>query len=253
MKNNKEINKNIKWVIIIIVIVPILIFIVDLFNLGFTNANILNNINERLDWMSFAGSYGGAIISFFGLFVIYYLQNNPNKKIIEETERPFLNVDYIVSKGKYIKQEDEKGRVVMYSTSIGEFRDDFEENQEYLVIKISNTGKGLANINTENSCINYEAKISAGMKNGTEHYYSQKIRIKLNEVIKRISIMSASELYIVINDIEIYQDVSKKIVNLNSLKKSQILYTDLYGNKYEDNIEYVNGKILIVKDNILLK
>ena len=74
-KIKKEINEEkekmqILWMIFII---PIIFFILDITNIGHIFFPYIDNLNSKYDWLSFIGTYSGAIVSaIFLIFITVY-------------------------------------------------------------------------------------------------------------------------------------------------------------------------------------
>jgi hypothetical protein len=72
--------------------VPIILFFADYYNILIIVFPNIRNLNINFDWLSFAGAYGGAIVS--AILLIFITQNDraENTKVLRESQRPYLEV-----------------------------------------------------------------------------------------------------------------------------------------------------------------
>ena len=98
MKQKKQYNeeKEKSQILWMIFLVPIVIFIMDLANLGHVLFPYISNLTEKYDWLSFIGTYAGTIVSAIFLLFITKMDRKDNNEILRRSQRPYLEVNWTV-------------------------------------------------------------------------------------------------------------------------------------------------------------
>lgn len=221
----------------LIILIPIIVFYLD-YNNWFSKIFQRNfNLVEKYDWLSFAGTYLGAIVS--AVFLVFITENDreENTNVIREAQRPYLDVNYMKIKNVYFKQLSEEVLVLNH----GNDRDINEEKEKYLTLCIKNNGASVAIIDINKTSITLQYMDKKILKDYT---------FQLNTDISRLSIRSGEQIYIKFCASYLY-DNRGKIKSDSRIIKSKIYYKDLFNKHYFDECE-LNTTLEVINDNVEL-
>lgn len=253
MKQKKQYNeeKEKSQILWMIFLVPIVIFIMDLANLGHLLFPYISNLTEKYDWLSFIGTYAGTIVSAIFLLFITKMDRKDNNEILRRSQRPYLEVNWTVLHKDFLDKNinDLNRNLFIYNNFV---LDGVENANEYLTLEIKNTGASVAIIDVNQSNFTIEYDRHEGIKNGEEILKREKSNVILNELIKRKSIAAGESMFILFNSVDYYNSRSKKVSNSTYITNTKIYYKDLFDCNYEDECKYVKGKIIPEKDNMVL-
>ena len=252
-KIKKEINEEkekmqILWMIFII---PIIFFILDITNIGHIFFPYIDNLNSKYDWLSFIGTYSGAIVSAIFLIFITAKDRAENNEILRKSQRPYLDVNWTALDSSFIKNNKTNlNRQLFFYDLFG--GDKYESDKEYFTIEIHNTGASTAILDIPKCKFVLKYKNCLGVHDGERKYEEATHNIELNTIIKRKSIAAGESMFIIIDSILLYNTNNWKIDTDISIVSSEIKYKDLFNCSYEDICKYENGKIIPEKDNMII-
>ena len=206
----------------IIFYAPAILLFLDYFNIFSIIFPKYSNLSKEYDWLSFIGTYSGAIVSAILLIFITEKDRDENTAILRTSQRPYLDITYMKISDDYFKDNNGKVTVFEHGTAI----DKKLKKKEYLTLCIKNTGASVAIIDTN------KTKIVLQYKKGDN---IEKQELTLNFSITRLSIRSGEEIYIKFIKDELYKNgkllVDSKIIG------SLIYYKDLFNKNYYDECE----------------
>lgn len=233
-KKLKPREKDFNSILYLVIFFPLLLWILDYFNLFSIFFPDFNRINTDLDWLSFIGSYSGALISSFLLIFITEKDRKANTNELRESQRPYLDIRYQIIKSDDFMLKLRNSLILDHGVSHGRAK------KEYLTLCIKNNGASVAIIDPNSSVVKLQY-----LHNGKE----KQIEAKLNLAAERLTIKSGEEIFIRFCNDLLYK-------NSFLLKDSKIIYSIVY---YKDlfNKRYVDESILednlkIIKDNELI-
>lgn len=245
--NEEKEKSQILWMIFI---VPILVFILDLANLGYFFFPYLTNLTDKYDWLSFIGTYSGTIVSAIFLLFITKMDRRDNNEILRKSQRPYLDVNWTILKSDFVKSNKTNiNRQLFFYNIYG--ADEYNDLKEYLTLEIQNTGSSTAILNVNNSEFTLEYSIYVGIFDGVEKYEKNLVNTKLDSIVKRKSIAAGESMFIVINSILLY-DTNWNVDNNVSIKNTKIYYKDLFNCEYKDICKFENEKIVPENDNEII-
>ena len=219
--------------LMIILTAPIILWILDALNIFSILIPYYDNITREYDWLSFVGTYSGAIVSAILLIFITEKDRKENTKVIREAQRPYLDVCFMKIKKDFF---DNKEKNAFYFDH-GSTKDKKIEKDDYLTLCIKNNGASVAIIDINKTEIILEYIHS-----------SEKVQKQmfLNTSITRLSIKSGEEVYIKFHNDNLYKngklDLESKIL------KSKIFYKDLFNKIYVDECE-LRDNLIVLRDN----
>lgn len=248
IKDYKSGDKNYKdklQVLLLIFFVPILLFFADYSNILTIVFPNIRNLNINFDWLSFAGAYGGAIVS--AILLIFITQNDraENTKVLRESQRPYLEVSSNIIRKVFLDKIN-NDKVIVYNH--GEILDLEVNKYEYLVLEIKNKGQSVAILDVNETVFDL-IYTSDDKKNVIEREI--KVEIKLNEIFNRYSLSPGETIIIKFCKLYLYDD-KYCVKNSSQIVKTQVYYKDLFEKKYVDECEYKDGNWLPVRDNKII-
>jgi len=245
-KSDDKGKKDIK-ILVGILFLPIIMFLFDYFNVATMFFPRIKNLNLNFDWLSFAGAYGGAIVS--AILLIFITQNDraENTKVIRESQRPYLEVSSNILDFEFLNKISDKSIVLEY----GEIFDLGSNKKEYLVLEIKNKGQSVAILDVNETMFDliytYDEKDIEDIKVTKE----KNVEIKLNEMSNRLSLSPGESLIIKFCGFYLYND-RYCLKNSSKITKTEVLYKDLFEKKYVDKCEYTDGNWLPIEDNKII-
>ena len=175
MKRKKELDeeKEKMQILWLIFIVPIVFFVLDLANLGYFCFPYIDNLTNKYDWLSFIGTYSGAIVSAIFLLIINQKDRRDNNKILRESQRPYLDVNWTKLKADFVKENmnNLNRQLFMYNNWGG--ADAYDNAEEFLTLEIKNTGASTAIIDVNKSKFELEYNRYVGTVNGKDKTENQ--------------------------------------------------------------------------------
>ena len=253
MRQKKQYNEEreksqILWMIFLI---PIVIFIIDLANLGHILFPYISNLTEKYDWLSFIGTYAGTIVSAIFLLFITKMDRKDNNEILRRSQRPYLEVNWTVLDKNFLDNnlDDLNRTLFIYNNFV---LDGVENANEYLTLEIKNTGASVAIIDVNQSNFTIEYDRFEGIRNGEKILKKERSNVMLNKLVKRKSIATGESIFILFNSFHYYNIKCKEVSNNTYITNTDIYYKDLFNCNYEDKCKYENGKIIPEKDNEIL-
>lgn len=236
IKSYKKLNKDQKekfQVLAIIFFSPIILLCLDYLNVFSKLFPQYLNLSREYDWLSFIGTYSGAIISAILLIFITEKDREENTNVIRESQRPYLEVSYMKIDERYFK--DNKNNITVFEHGKSEEKKNLKK--EYLSLCIKNTGSTVAIIDTN------KTKVKLSYKDNKRIADEE---IFLNFSIERLSIRSGEEIYIKFIKDELYN--RGKLIADSKIVGSTVYYKDLFNKKYYDECE-LNGILKVLHDN----
>lgn len=236
IKKYRKMNSNDKEKIKLLMIIyfsPFVLWMLDALNIFSKLFPSYANITREYDWLSFIGTYSGAIISAILLIFITEKDREENTKVIRESQRPYLDISYMKIKKEFF---DAKEKNILY------FNHEFSEHKkierdEYLTLCIKNNGASVAIIDINKTEIVLEY---------IKYDKMQQQQIFLNEVITRLSIKSGEEIYIRFFNNDLYKN--RKLNYESKILSSKIFYRDLFNKRYIDECS-LDENLVVIRDN----
>ena len=227
-----------------ILFVPILILILDMWNFfDYCMQDIYKNLTERYDMLSFLGAYISALVSSLLLIMITSSDREENTKIIQNAQRPYLDIRYPKLSNKFI--EDKKDDSVVFFHKI----DNMSEllPQEYVCIELINNGESVAIIDINNMQIEIQYNDTEIDEKGMEFEVVKILNPKINTGLPRLSLGKGKSIYIVF----LYNPFYKYgKVNGANIAYSHIKYKDLFNKEYIDECKRnEKGEQVVIQDN----
>lgn len=236
----------------LIFIVPIIFFVLDLVNLGHFCFPYIDNLTNKYDWLSFIGTYSGAIVSAIFLLIITQKDRRDNNKILRESQRPYLDVNWTILKADFIKENmNNLNRQLFMYNNWGRV-DAYDNANEFLTLEIKNTGASTAIIDVNKSKFELEYNRYVGTVDGKDKTEKQVKEVSFKSIVKRKSIAAGESMFIVCNSIEFYNIRTKTVEKNTYIKNIAIYYKDLFNYNYEDICKFDNGKLIPEKDNEII-
>lgn len=252
-KRNKLSLEEKTWnsILYMIFFIPIIIFVLDATDTISFFCPYIKNLTIKYDWLSFAGTYLGAIIGAVFLILVTSADRKSNNKILQQSQRPYLDVSWTILKKDFIESNKTNiNRKLFFHNIYG--ADEYNDSKEYLTLEIQNTGSSTAIIDVNNSEFVLEYNNYVGTFEGIEKSEKKIVNIKLDSIVKRKSIAAGESMFIVINSILLYETKNWSIDNSVSIKDTKIYYKDLFNCEYKDICKFENGKIIPENDNELI-
>ena len=216
---------------------PIILWWLDAYNvLSKIYPNYIN-ISKEYDWLSFIGTYSGAIIGAILLIFITEKDRCENTRILRESQRPYLDISFMKIDKQFFKNHVSNITIFEH----GKIEDKKLEKREYLTLCIKNTGASVAIIDTNRT------KVKLRYLHGLE---IEECEMFLNFSINRLSLQSGDELYIKFSKNDLYRN--GKLLSESKILSSQVYYKDLFNKNYLDECE-MSDTLNILHDNEELK
>ena len=235
--NSNEHERDKMKALLLIFITPIIIFILDYNNFFSKIFSKSYNLSEKYDWLSFSGSYIGAVVGALFLLFITEKDRDENTNVIREAQRPYLDVRYMIIDNEFFKKSEDKIIILNH----GKESDVQKAKKKYLTLCIKNNGASVAIIDINRTTITLQYLVRDDLNNYT---------FQLNSVLNRMSIKSGEEIYIKFCNNYLY--TTKGNLKENSkIIKSKIYYKDLFNKHYLDECE-LNTTLEVINDNIEL-
>lgn len=234
IKNYKEAparEKDYYVMLLAIFIFPFLLWLLDYFNLFSFFFSDYKNITREYDWLSFIGSYSGALVSAFLLIMITELDRKANNKILQDSQRPYLDICYMKINRELFEKKDND--IIILNHGIGEPDDILE----YLTLCIKNNGASVAIIDPNRT------KIILEYSNGKEFITHE---TTINLAVNRLTIKSGEEVNIKFLKKELYKN--GRLLENSKIIYSIVFYKDLFGTKYVDECK-LEDNLKILRDN----
>lgn len=238
--------------LLLILGIPVIIFVFDLFDLGKCLFPKINNLTEIYDWFSFVGTYAGTIVSAIFLLFITKMDRRDNNEILRNSQRPYIDVNWTALSSEFInKNKTNINRQLFFYDFMG--GDQYESDEEYFTIEIHNTGASTAILDVEKCIFQLKYKEYTGTFDGEKKYEDKCYDIKLSSLVKRKSISAGESVFIVVNSILLYNSKSWKIDSDICISNSKLIYKDLFNCVYIDECTFEDGKINSIQDNDMIK
>lgn len=236
IKNYKKLNEQEKEkmkVLFFIFLAPVILLFLDYFNIFSKFFPKYFNLSREYDWLSFIGTYSGAIVSAILLIFITEKDRDENTAVLRASQRPYLDISYMkISKSFF---EDNKDKITVFEH--GKSIEKKLRKHEYLTLCIKNTGASAAIIDTNKTKIKIQYKIKEKI---------EEVELTLNFSINRLSIRSGEEIYIKFIKDELYKN--GKLPNDSKILSSFVYYKDLFNKNYYDECE-LRDTLIVLHDN----
>lgn len=227
-----------------ILFVPAFILLLDMWNcFEIWIPNIYHDMTEKYDMLSFLGAYLSAIVSSVLLIIITNSDREENTKIIQDAQRPYLDIRYPKLSNKFI--EDKKDDSVIFFHRI----DNMSEllTQEYVCLELINNGESVAIIDINNMQVEIQYNDMEKDENGVQIEIVKTLNPKINTGLPRLSLGKGKSIYIIFLYKPFYRGGK---VNKASIIYSNIIYKDLFNKKYIDECRRnENGEQIVIQDN----
>lgn len=244
IKKEKEKDRERLKTVLIILFIPAIILLLDMWDfLGEKMPNVYNSITNRYDMLSFLGSYLSVIVSSILLIMITDKDREENTRIIQESQRPYLDIRYPKVSNKLIYENKDNKMIFFHRI------DDTEEYmlEEYLCLEIINTGESVAIIDINNMKVEIIYKDIETDENGVKFEIDKKLEPRINTGLPRLSLGKGESIYIIFLYKSFYRD--KKLNKCNVIY-SNIKYKDLFNKQYIDECKRnENGEQIVIQDN----
>lgn len=240
IKNYLNMDKNLRdkyTMIWLICFCPLILIILDSFNIFHVVFPKYWNMTREYDMLSFLGTYAATIVSSLLLILITEKDREENTEVLRESQRPYLDVCYMKVSSKFFKNENPSITVFEHGT----LEDRSVKQSEYLVLKLKNSGQTVAIIDIN------KTKVKIMYSNNGKELTSD---FKLNTSINRLSVRSGEEVYVKICKKELYSRT--KLKNDSKIIHSEIYYKDLFNKNYIDECEMKNN-LLPIRDNEVIE
>lgn len=227
-----------------ILLIPAIILLLDMWNVFEQYMpNIYNSLTEKYDMLAFLGAYLSAIISSVLLIIITTNDREENTKIIQESQRPYLDIRYPILKKEFLNQKN-INNTIFYHSKHDMNKEDVEE---YIALEISNEGETVAIIDINNAKIQLKYNHIQKDEDGSITESVKTYEPNINSGIPRLSLGKGKMVTIVFLYKELYKG---KKLNKANISYSNIKYRDLFNKKYEDECKRdESGQQIVVKDN----
>lgn len=252
IKNKKV--KDTLQILLGILFVPAFILLLDIWNyFEVLMPNVYNSITEKYDMLSFLGAYLSAIVSSVLLIIITDKDRKENTEIIQDAQRPYLDVRFSYTQTKYLDelQENDDKVTVLYHGSSRE-NDERKSKERLVCVEIQNKGNSVAilDVNSIKIKINYYAKEKDC--NGAIITSLKEEEKSLNSIITRMAVGTNEKVYIAFTYDYLYEN--GKIKNGSIITNSYIVYKDLFNKKYVDESGMnEEGNQYAIKDNKIIE
>lgn len=208
--------------ILVIFLIPIILWIIDYYNVISIIYPNYENISRDYDWLSFIGAYIGTIVSAILLIFITEKDRTENTNVLRAAQRPYLDIVNMKIKDSYFDKEHDG--VIVFEH--GNAKEKAVKRKEYLTLCIKNNGASVAIIDTNKTNVIIQYKENDKMT--TEIF-------RLNFSINRLSLKSGEELDIKFCKNDLYEN--GKLLPDSSIIKTQVYYKDLFNKNYFDECE----------------
>lgn len=240
-------NRNVKntlEIVLGILFFPALILLLDMWNAfeGFL-PNVYQSMTDKYDVLAFMGSYLSTIVSSVLLIIITNKDRQENTKIIQDAQRPYLDVRFPCLKKEFLDDKDKNNTIFFHS---GE---NFDKNSvdEYIAIEVMNQGESVAIIDINNMKIEIKYNFFEKNKDGQKIEKVDVIRPDIHTGIPRLSLGKGQTIIILFLYKELYRN--RKIHKAN-ITYSKIIYKDLFNKQYTDECKRnEKGEQIVIQDN----
>lgn len=229
--NEKEKDKS--KILLLIFIAPVILFLLDYYNLFSKIFPKYSNLSREYDWLSFIGTYAGTVVGSILLIFITEKDRNENTAVLRTSQRPYLDISYMEIESKFF--EENKDKIISFNH--GKNNEKKAGKEEYLTLCIKNNGASVAIIDTNKTKVKLQYKTKDKIEES---------EFNLNFSINRLSIKSGEEIYIKFVKDELYKD--KKLLSESKILSSTIFYKDLFNKNYYDQCE-LKKTLVVLHDN----
>lgn len=236
IKNYKKLSEQEKEkikMLTFIFLAPIILLFLDYFNVFSKFFPKYFNLSREYDWLSFIGTYSGAIVSAILLIFITEKDRNENTAVLRASQRPYLDISYMKISEDFFKENKDKITAFEHGKPIEKRL----RKHEYLTLCIKNTGASVAIIDTNKTKIRLQYRIKEKI---------EEIELTFNFSINRLSIRSGEEIYIKFIKDELYKN--RKLPNDSKILSSSVYYKDLFNKNYYDECE-LKDTLIVLHDN----
>lgn len=222
-KKSSEHDRDKIKMILYILLAPIILILLDFFDIFSRILPYYHNLTKDYDWLSFLGTYIGAIVSAILLIFITEKDREENTRVLRESQRPYLDVSYMKVKKEYFEKFYNENTIEL---EYGNSHDKEKKKKEYLTLVIKNNGESVAIIDVNKTKIIMQYVENKNIVHKTFFMYS---------VIERLSIKSGERIYIKFSKNELYKN--GKLLDDSKLIGTEIYYKDLFNKNYFDKCE----------------
>lgn len=236
IKNYKRLNEQEKEkmkMLSFIFLAPIILLFLDYFNIFSKFFPKYFNLSREYDWLSFIGTYSGAIVSAILLIFITEKDRDENTAVLRASQRPYLDISYMKISEDFF--EDNKDKITVFEH--GKQIEKKLRRHEYLTLCIKNTGASVAIIDTNKTKVKLQYKTKEKM---------EEAEFTFNFSINRLSIRSGEEIYIKFIKDDLYKN--GKLPSDSKILSSSVYYKDLFNKNYYDECE-LKDTLLVLHDN----
>lgn len=233
-KNSKKEDVEKFLVLMLVFLAPIFLWLLDSKNLFSKFYPNFLNITRDYDWLSFIGTYSGAIVSAILLIYITEKDRNENTNVLREAQRPYLDVNCTKMKSDFFDNESEQ--IIVFDH--GNDHDKELKKDEYLTLCIRNNGASVAIIEINKTVVELQYQNNKNIL--------EKQRVLLNASINRLSIKCGEEIYIKFHKKELYKN--GKLLNNSQIISSKVFYKDLFNKEYLDECK-LGKSLIVIHDN----
>ncbi len=225
-----------------IMLIPAMIWLLDYTNI-FSILNVSQKLTANYDWFSLIGAYVGTIVSAYFLIYVTSIDREANTESVRESQRPNLCTKVYLPNRFRITDTSVEGYIAQEGS---------ENSSNYYTISISNSGQTVAIIDTQISYLIAEKyKDITVPKNKTSFTIETQLieeKVYFNKYEDRLHINAGSKAEIVIIDQGMYRDYNN--LDKPCIKEVYIEYEDLFGKRYKDHIQVVDGKTIVCLNNV---
>lgn len=236
--------KNTLEIILGILFLPALILLLDMWNIFETFLpSIYNSMTEKYDMLAFVGAYLSAIVSSVLLIIITNKDREENTRIIQDAQRPYLDVRFPYLKKEFLYDKDKNNTIFFHS------RENLDKNDvdEYIAIEVINQGESVAIIDINNMEIEIRCNFFGKDKDGATIEKVDVIKPNICTGIPRLSLGKGQTIIIIFLYKELYKN--RKIYKAN-ITYSKIIYKDLFNKQYIDECKRnKQGEQIVIQDN----
>ncbi len=232
-KRLKNRDKEKMKMILMIFYAPVILLFLDYFDIFSKIFPKYFNLSREYDWLSFIGTYSGAIVSAILLIFITEKDRDENTAVLRAAQRPYLDISYMKISNDFFK--DTKDKIIVFEH--GNFIEKHLKQSEYLTLCIKNTGASVAIIDTNKTKIKLQYKVKGKI---------EELELTFKFSIDRLSIRSGEEIYIKFTKEELYK--KGKLSNDSKILSSSVYYKDLFNKNYYDKCE-LKDTLIVLHDN----
>lgn len=240
----KEKIKETLEIILGILFFPALILLLDMWNI-FENflPSIYHGMTEKYDMLAFMGAYLSAIVSSVLLIIITNKDREENTRIIQNAQRPYLDVRFPYLKKEFLDDKDKNNTIFFHA------RENLDKNDvdEYIAVEVINQGESVAIIDINNMEIKISYNFFEKNKDGEKIQKVDVIKPNIYTGIPRLSLGKGQTITILFLYKELYKN--RKIYRAN-ITYSKIIYKDLFNKQYIDECKRnEQGEQIVIQDN----